>query len=175
MPKSRIRPTFSVHLTPQADEAMAELRSRLEGVDYADCTRSKGRCADFFVDEEERKLWSPHLSVQVEPDAEGSLLRGRFGPHPELWTLFIFLYTAVGFLAVIGLMLGFVQWQSGMDSWGLWGVWLGVPGLVVLYGISAMGQRLSAHQMEELRGRLERLVSGLEAEPPSAAHTGIDG
>ena len=166
MQKHRIRPTFSVDLAPEANEAMAELRERLKGTDYEDCTRSKGRCAYFFVDEEERRVWSPHLSVQVEPKTEGSLLRGRFGPQPELWTLFVFLYTAVGFLATIGLMLGFVQWQSGMDPWGLWGVWLGVPGLAVLYGVSATGQRLSAHQMEELKERIDSLVDGLEAEGP---------
>ncbi len=164
MQKPRIRPTFSVFLAPQADEAMAELRDRLRGTDYEGCTRSKGRCADFFVDEDQRRVWSPHLSVQVEPTKEGSLLRGRFGPHPELWTLFMFLYTAVGFIATIGLMLGFVQWQSGMEPWGLWGFWLGVPGLAILYGVSATGQRLSAHQMEELKERVDRLVQGLEAE-----------
>jgi hypothetical protein len=141
---------------------MEALRERLKETDYEECTRSKGRCADFFVDEEERRVWSPHLSVQVEPTEGGSILRGRFGPHPELWTLFMFLYTAVGFLATIGLMLGFVQWQSGMDPWGMWGVWVGVPGLLFLYGISAMGQRLSAHQMEDLKDRIDGLVEGLE-------------
>jgi hypothetical protein len=141
---------------------MGILRERLLGTRYTDCTRSKGRCAYFFVDEEERRLWSPHLSVQVEPKTSGSMLRGRYGPHPEVWTLFMFLYTAVGFLAIIGLMLGFVQIQSGMDPWGLWGVWIGVPGLAFLYGISAMGQKLSAHQMEELRSRIDELVEGLE-------------
>jgi hypothetical protein len=142
---------------------MDTLRERLKGMDYHECTQSKGRCAYFFVDEEERRLWSPHLSVQVEARKEGSLLRGRFGPHPEVWTLFLFLYAGVGFLATVGLMLGFVQWQSGMDPWGLWGAWIGVPGLAVLYGISATGQRLSAHQMEELRRRIDALVAGLEA------------
>jgi hypothetical protein len=164
MERPRIRPTFAIPLTDEADEAMAILRERLEGKNYVECTRSKGRCADFFVDESERKLWSPYLSTQVEPHQEGSLLRGRYGPHPEIWTLFMFLYTVVGFLATIGLMLGFVQWQSGMSPWGFWGVAIGIPGLAVLYGISAVGQRLSAHQMEELRDRIEDLVEGLEAE-----------
>jgi hypothetical protein len=77
----------------------------------------------------------------------------------------MFLYTAVGFLATIGLMLGFVQWQSDMDPWGLWGVWLGAPGLAILYGVSVMGQRLSAHQMQELKARVDRLVDGLEVSP----------
>jgi hypothetical protein len=164
MPKPRIRPTFAIPLTPGADEAIGVMRDRLRGTDYEGCTRSKGRCAYFFVDEEERKIWSPHLSVQVEPRPEGSVLRGRFGPHPELWTLFMFLYTAVGFLATIGLMLGFVQWQSDMEPWGFWGIWIGVPGLAVLYGISATGQKLSAHQMDELRERVDSLVEGLEAQ-----------
>lgn len=163
MPQHRIRPTFSIPLAPGADEVMGILRERLQGTDYEECTRSKGRCAYFFVDEEERRVWSPHLSVQVEPRPVGSLLRGRFGPHPELWTLYMFLYTAVGFLAVMGLMLGFVQWQSGMEPWGFWGIGAGLPGLAVLYGISATGQRLSAHQMDELKDRVDRLVEGLEA------------
>ncbi len=159
----RIRPSFSIPLTPGPDDAMEVLRERLRGGNYEECTRSKGRCAYFFVDEEERKMWSPHLSVQVEPSSAGSVLKGRFGPHPEMWTLFLFLYTAVGFLATIGLMLGFVQWQSGMSPWGFWGVLIGAPGLAVLYGISATGQKLSAHQMEELRRRIDELVEGLEA------------
>ena len=163
----RIRPRFSIPLAPGPDEAMEVLRDRLRGTDYDECTRSKGRCAYFFVDEEERKVWSPHLSIQVEPCADGSLLRGRFGPQPELWTLFIFLYTAVGFLATIGLMLGFVQWQSGMTPWGLWGVLIGIPGLAILYGVSATGQRLSAHQMEDLKRRVDNLVEGLEPEAQS--------
>lgn len=159
----RLRPTFSIRLGPGPDEAMAELRDRLRGTDYDECTHSKGRCAYFFVDEEERRIWSPHLSIQVEPRPGGSVLRGRFGPHPELWTLFMFLYTAVGFLATIGLILGFVQWQSGMAPWGLWGVWIGVPSLATLYAVSATGQRLSSHQMAALKDRVDNLVAGLEA------------
>lgn len=158
----RIRPTFTIALRPGPDQAMGTLRERLEGTEYVDCTRSKGRCADFFVDEEERRIWSPYLSIQLEPSGDGSLLRGRFGPHPELWTLFLFLYTSVGFLTLMGLLLGFVQWQSGMDPWGFRGVWVGVPGLAVLYAISATGQSLSAHQMEALRQRIDELVDGME-------------
>jgi hypothetical protein len=163
MPQPRIRPTFSIPLAHGADEAMEIIRERLTGTNFQECTRSKGRCADFFVDEIERKAWSPHLSIQVEPKEEGSLLRGRFGPHPELWTLFMFLYTAVGFLATMGLMLGFVQWQSDMAPWGFWGIAVGIPGLGALYAISATGQKLSSHQMQELKDRIDELVEGLEA------------
>jgi hypothetical protein len=171
MERPRIRPTFAVPLSPKADEAMTILRERLKGSDYEESSRSKGRSADFFVKEEDRRVWSPYLSVQVEPHGDGSLLRGRFGPHPELWTLFMFLYTAVGFLAVMGLMLGFVQWQSEMEAWGFWGAFLGFLGLGSLYAVSATGQRLSAHQVEELKGRIDTLLEGLEA-PGSSRDAG---
>ncbi|MGW8266291.1 MAG: hypothetical protein ACWGSQ_07980 [Longimicrobiales bacterium] len=163
MARPRIRPTFTISLTSDADTAMSTLRQRLKGTEYEECSRSKGRCADFFVKDSERRVWSPCLSVQVEPAPAGSLLRGRFGPHPELWTLFMFLYAAVGFLAVMGLMLGFVQWQSGLEAWGFWGAYLGFPGLGALYAVSATGQHLSAHQMEELRERLDALLEGLRS------------
>jgi hypothetical protein len=163
MERLRIRPTFSIPLAPDADAVMSTLRDRLADSDYGECSKSRGRCAEFFVNEKERRLWSPCLSVQVEPAAEGSLLRGRFGPHPELWTFFMFFYTAVGFLAVIGLLLGFVQWQSGMSAWGFWAALAGFTGLGVLFGVSATGQRMSAHQMSELKERVDFLVAGLES------------
>ena len=172
MERPVIRPAFSISLAPGADEAMAVLRERLQGSPYKECSRSKGRCADFFVEEGERRLWSPYLSVQVEPRGAGSFLRGRFGPHPELWTFFMFLYGALGFLAVMGLMAGFVQWQSAMVPWGFWGLGAGIPGLAILYAVSYTGQRLSAHQMGALRQRIEELTVGLqegeeEAQSPS--------
>jgi hypothetical protein len=162
----RLRPTFTIPLEPDPDEAMAVIRRRLEGTAYRECSRSKGRCADFFVNQAERRIWSPYLSVQVEPAGAGSLLRGRFGPHPELWTLYMFLYTATGFMAVMGLILAFVQWQSGMDPWGLWGVGVGVPGMLSLYLVSRTGQKLSAHQMDGLRRRVSHLVEGMESSRP---------
>jgi hypothetical protein len=162
MHRPKIRPTFSIPLSRDADGSMAFLRERLEGSNWSECSKSKGRCADFYIKEEARRLWSPYLSVQVESEKEGSLLRGRFGPPPEMWTLFIFLYAGVGFLTLMGLLLGFVQWQSGMHAWGFWGFYIGIPGLALLYGISATGQHLSSHQMEELRDRIDTLVHGLE-------------
>jgi len=166
MDRPSIRPTFTIPLAPDPDTAMAALRERLKGTEFEECSSSKGRCADFFVGERERRLWSPYLSVQVEPAPGGSLLRGRFGPHPELWTLFMFAYGTLGFLAVMGLMLGFVQWQSGMAPWGFMGAAAGVPGLGLLLAVSVTGQRLSAHQMVELKERVDTLVAGLEAEDP---------
>lgn len=162
MKPPKIRPTFTIRLAASADEVMTTLRGRLQESEYADCSKSKGRCADLFLEKSERRVWSPYLTIQVEPTEDGSMVRGRYAPHPEVWTLFVFLYAVVGFLALMGLMLGFVQWQSGLVPWGLWGCYVGIPGFFLLYLISAAGQRLSAHQMEKLRGRMEHLLEGLQ-------------
>lgn len=48
------------------DEAMELLREQLKGSRYAECSPSRGRCADLSLDEDPRRLWSPYLSIQLE-------------------------------------------------------------------------------------------------------------
>ena len=40
--------------------------------------------------EERRKLWSPVLDADVLQTEEGARIDGRFGPHPNVWTFFVF-------------------------------------------------------------------------------------
>jgi hypothetical protein len=47
-----------------------------------------------------RKLWSPVLDADVRKAAEGARLDGRFGPHPNVWTFFVFVRACL-FVALI--------------------------------------------------------------------------
>ncbi len=155
-----MRPTFEIGLGLDADDAIEKMRGRLRG-EFRECTMSAGRCIDLFVNAEERHFWSPHLSVQIEEAEGGSRLYARFGPHPEVWTLFVFFYAASAFAALIGAGWGYAQWLSGDAPWAL----LVVPGAglvtVLLYAASRFGQKLGRDQMSQLRARLEWLISGM--------------
>jgi hypothetical protein len=50
----------------------------------------------------------------------------------------------------------------GRDPWGFWGAAVEFPGLALLPAVSAIGERPKAHQMEELKERVDSLVGGLE-------------
>ena len=157
-----IRPTFSVPLRVSREQATEEIRSRLlERQDLAGRWRGKGRWLDLFVEESERKLWSPYLSSRLDEEDGRCTVFGRFAPHPEVWTFFMFLYFLVAFLILFGATFGYVQWQSDQPAWALWSMWIGVPILMLCHLASYAGSRLGQEQMRELRTILDEVLDGL--------------
>jgi hypothetical protein len=137
---------------------MSRLRDRLPGCPH--CTGvSVGRHAELFVPEGERRVWSPWLSVTAEEAREaGSLVRGRFAPHPHVWTLYMFLAFGLGFALLVGVTWGYAQWAMGETPWALLSLPLGLVLGSGLYLVSLIGQRLGAEQIEHLESALHELV-----------------
>ena len=158
MTTARIRPRFQIEIGYDPDGLMEMLRTRLP--ECPDCTGvSVGRHAELYVTDEERRVWSPWLSVTAEEHSDGSVLQGRFAPHPGVWTLYLFLAFGLGFSLLVGSSLGYAQWAIDRTPWAL----LSVPLVVLLGGglylASIVGQRLGAQQMVHLRAALEKLIS----------------
>jgi len=86
------------------------------------------------------------------------VLRGRFAPHPNVWTFYLFLSFALGFALLVGTTWGYAQWATETTPWAL----IVVPLVIVLggalYVASQIGQRLGAEQMIQLRAALEELI-----------------
>jgi hypothetical protein len=144
------------------EEATAQIRDRLlERQDLAGRWRGKGRWIDLFVLESERRLWSPYLSARLDEEDGKCSVFGRFAPHPEVWTFFMFLYFLVAFLILFGATFGYVQWVSNEPARALWTVWVGVPVLLLCHVASYAGSRLGQQQMRELRAVLDEVLHGL--------------
>ena len=158
----RLRPTFSVALELDRDVAIERIRARLADDErFSGRWRGKGRWAEIYVPHSERRLWSPHLSIRLDDEAGRCTLFGRFAPHPEIWTMFIFLYFGIAFLLVLGSVLAYVQWASNEPAWGIWSIIVGVPLLLGIHVAGAMGQRLGQDQMVALKGELDGLLENL--------------
>lgn len=165
-----LRPTFTIPLRVGREEATEEIRRRLlDRKDLAGRWRGKGRWVDLFVLERDRKIWSPHLSARLDHCEDGRCeIFGRFAPHPEVWTFFMFLYFLVAFVVLFGATFGYVQWASGEEAWALWAVWAGVPVLALVHLASFLGSRWGQEQMHELKDILDDVIEGLERQPPSS-------
>jgi len=173
----RLRPTFTIPLAVERDEAIARIREGLDAAVPSNRWVGKGRWAELHVPGEERRIWSPQLSVRIDdfdahhrsgghPAGTTCVVFGRYAPRPEVWTGFVFLYAAIAFIVVLGAIFGYVQWASNESPWGLWAVAVGVPILVGLHIGSWFGQRWSQDQMAELRDILEPVVEPLRADRP---------
>lgn len=154
-----MRPKFSVELPFPADEATRRLREGFETPELRATSMVAGCCVDLMVDRTERRVWSPRLSIEIEDSPDGSTMRCRFSPRPDVWTGFMFVYFAVVFLIVFGATLGYVQQVSDEAAWGYWAVPFGLLIIVCIHGASYVGQRLAAAQMRELRARLDSVLS----------------
>ena len=152
MKKPHLRPTFSVPLALEREAAIERMREGFVArADLQGRWRGKGRWAELYVAESEKRIWSPHLSIRIDHGESGSTLFGRFAPHPEIWTFVMFLYFGVAFLVLFGATFGYVQWASDEPAWGLWAVWLGLPFIACLHLASWIGQRLGQDQMHDLQ------------------------
>lgn len=157
MTAPQVRPRFEIETDLQADALMERVRERLPNCPH--CTGvSVGRHAELFVPDAERRLWSPWLSVTADEHERGSLLRGRFAPHPNVWTFYLFLAFGLGFALLVGSTWGYAQWATGLPPWAL----VIVPTVfllgALLYFASQVGQTLGSEQMDYLRSALDELV-----------------
>lgn len=158
-----LRPTFEERLTCSGAVAVERIRAALAAEEELEGRwRSRGRWVELYLPETERRLWSPYLSLRMDEDGEACRIFGRFAPHPEVWTFFMFLYFLVAFLVLFGAVLGYVQWASDEPAWGLWAVWIGVPVLLLIHLASFLGSRLAQPQMRELKKIFRRVARNLE-------------
>jgi len=151
----QVRPRFRLEIeeTPKAvkqkiDEALKSEAAILNGEIVKDYIVLK-------IPENQQHYWSPQLSLEIEAKNKGSLIRGLYGPKPGVWTMFVFFYSLIGFLTMLGLIFGFSQLMLKMDPYGFWVVFVGSALLIGLFIISKIGQRLGMEQMHQLKDFLD--------------------
>ena len=153
-----MQPTFVLNVADSVDLALAKLRRAIQSPELASHAESAGPCLDFKIAPHERRLWSPHLSVQLSESSDGTELYCRFSPRPEIWTGVMVSYFGAVFVMFVAAMYGYVQWYLGEWPWAL----LAIPiaGLLIgaLHTASLVGQRWSADQMQLLRMRFDRAM-----------------
>ena len=157
MSSPRVRPRFEIEIDLEADRLMERVRERLPNCPH--CTGvSVGRHAELFVPEAEQRSWSPWLSITADERSTGSLLRGRFAPHPNVWTLYLFIAFGLGFALLVGTTWGYAQWATDRPPWALATIPIAIFFGALLYLASQVGQKLGSEQMEHLRSALDELV-----------------
>lgn len=155
----RLRPRFELVLPCSAPQAAERLRTALADDRYPFRGNGYGHHFVLRVPEAERHFWSPQLSLDLDEEEGKSRMRGLFGPHPSIWTLFVAAYGIAIFSAVTGLLFGLSQWTLGQSPIALWAV----PGAAVLagltYGIGLIGRRLGYEQVLQLRDVIDNVFA----------------
>lgn len=119
-----------------------------------------------------RHVFSPWVSLSVYPHDGGARLRGVFGPHPHLWTMFVFIYASWSVIFVAGLIYGYAQWVTKADPAEMW-VSLSVALAAAVFqgascAVDLVGRGRSRPQMDAMRAFLHQQLPNAAELPPDA-------
>lgn len=187
MERPHMRPRVDLYIAASPEVVLGEVRRRLSDPACPSQGTVGRRHLNLMVREEDRHTWSPCLDLEAREEGEGTRLRGRFGPHPWLWSLYMALYAFCAFVAVVAGCYGIAQVALAWTPTAFLGV-IGA-GLVALaaYGSSFVGQRLGDDQMHMLQHVVDglcevcplrscpRAVAAREAQARAEAQGGLDG
>jgi hypothetical protein len=159
-----MRPRFEVQLPVERERWLGTLQARLD--EGADSLRGQvfRKHAVVQMDDDKRTFWSPYLNLEVEDEPDGSAIRGRFSPHPNVWTMFMGVYILLAFLGLAGFSYGIVQWTLGESPWAFVIAPTALALFGFVYGATLIGQGLGAEQMYVMRSLVDQAcVDSLES------------
>lgn len=172
MERPRMRPLFKLELPVPAPRLMAAIREKMGGSSPIVGVVMR-KHVELTIGVDARHLWSPHLSLDVFDTGETTTLRGRYAPHPSIWTFVMAVYGALTCLALCALVYGLSQLNLGWNPWALWLLPVCVVGAAFTWMTSVVGQRLAEPQMELLHDFLHDCVRRA-SDPPARRDQGRD-
>ncbi len=147
MSSYRIRPRFK-HLSNYSSKEIQHIIETHLDESNATCTGSiSPGFITLKIPQEDRHYWSPQLTLSIEEQQEGSIIRGLYGPNPKVWSMFMFSYTAIGSIAFFIAIIGFSNYSLGVDAKILWFLPLLIGLALGLYIVAQIGQKTGAQQM----------------------------
>ena len=115
---------------------------------------------------EERRFWTPQLSISLEEEEDGTILNGLYGPRPDIWMLYMFLYFISGLLTLVVSIIGMSRYNLGLSAYILWLIPFTLGGGFVLWFTSKTGQNLAKDQTHQIHQFMEEHLLRLAKDKP---------
>lgn len=155
---TRIRPRIRVETNISAEQIRMIISKRLDDPKTSIEGTILSNYGSIFPKQEDQHYWSPQLTFTIEETQGGCLIEGLYGPQPAVWTMFVFFYAVIGFVALIISMIGLSYWSLGKSTSILWLVPLLILLFMSLYLVAYLGQKFGHRQMISLHHFMEECL-----------------
>lgn len=149
MTSIRTRPRFRKVSPQSAEELKRRIKTHLENFEEKEIIGRvyEAHCS-LDIGLKEHHFWSPHLNVNFDEDEEegGTVIRGRYGPAPTIWTVFMFAYGALGISFTFIALYGLSQLALKQSAVILWVLPFLFGGILTLWLFGQTGQKLGVEQ-----------------------------
>ncbi|MDY0780893.1 GTP-binding protein [Tenacibaculum sp. IB213877] len=148
-----LRPRFSIN----CEKSTIEILERFDAIFKDALCKFKGKIVDnhvvIDVPKKDAHFWSPQLHFEVdEIDGEGTVIKGLFGPKPQVWTLFMFIHflVAAAFISFTVVLYVNIRFERSIVFPIVMLIALPVVWFV-LYFIGRLGKETGKKQMDDLK------------------------
>jgi hypothetical protein len=147
MTSFRVRPKFAF----ETDKPLKEVLERMAINNGTTHPHVEGRFSKshgfFIIKASEQHFWSPQLNISFEEtDRDTLIIRGRYGPNPSVWLMFLFGNILLGIAAFFITIWGLAKLNLHKDATILWILPFLLGGFVFLYIVAQTGQKLGVEQ-----------------------------
>lgn len=146
-----LRPRFTIELSKDDDIIIESFKSVFLSNKY----NYLGKIVDghifISVAKKDEHFWSPQLHLEIVSQENTTLLKGLFGPKPQVWTMFMFVHFVIG-ISFIG-MIVLLYTKISLDENFIYPLVLVIflPLIwVILYLLGNIGKDRGKKQMKEL-------------------------
>lgn len=154
----QIRPRFEISSPMSSQEIFDRSKEALQHPDNPYIGQAREGFVTIYPNSDDHHVWSPHLSVSIEEEGDGSLLRGHYGPSPIIWTLYVLIYSVIALLTLIVTVIGVSHLTMGESASILWTI----PVLVLIFGslyfVSSIGQKKGHDQLMDIHHLFEDII-----------------
>ena len=147
-----LKPRFKIERRESTEAIIDKFKDEFATGTCAYCSKIVDHHIVIDVPKEEDHFWSPQLHIEVEKNEEDkTIVRGLFGPKPQVWTLFMFIHFAVAIAFMVFLVMAYTRWNLKQDYSFPLIMTIALPVLwIILYILGQLGKKKGYGQMLEL-------------------------
>jgi len=147
-----LRPRFKIEIDEPKDKILNRFKNNLQSENCLYCSKIVDEHIFLDVPEKESHFWSPQLHIEIEEDAGNkAIIKGLFGPKPQVWTLFMFVHFIIGIAFIIFAVMAYSRWslKGSMTFPVIMTIVLPII-WIILYFLGQIGKETGHQQIEEL-------------------------
>lgn len=147
-----LRPRFRLELPTTKEELLNRFTNYLatHKVEYP----YKLVDAHIFIDipEKHNHFWSPQLHLEVIEEDDKTILKGLFGPKPQVWTLFMFIHFVVAMTFIVFATIAYINSTLDKSNFLSFSMLIALPLIwLLLYALGRIGKDTGKKQMKQLQ------------------------
>lgn len=104
----------------------------------------------------EQTFWSPQLGINIYENEEGTVIRGLYGPKPNVWLLFWFGYIFLGFVTLLAGMYVLSMRSLGIFSYFIYLLPFTLGGIITLILSHKFGKKMGQPGIIKIKDFLEQ-------------------